>query len=130
MKSDKSLNSFDVNLFNKLCESSDGNKNIFFSPMSISLALSMLLVGSDGTTKQQLEKALGVVKNGDLLKNLKALNDVLSCNSKALKIKLANSVFPSKNFKMMPKYKSDVKTAFKCAVKALDYEKMQRAPKK
>ena len=117
------FNSFDVNLFNKLCESSDGNKNIFFSPMSISLALSMLLVGSDGTTKQQLEKALGVVKNGDLLKNLKALNDVLSCNSEALKIKLANSVFPSKNFQMISKFKSDAKYALKCAVKTLDYKK-------
>ena len=51
VKSDKSFNSFDVNLFNKLCESSDDSENIFFSPMSISLALSVLLVGSNGRTK-------------------------------------------------------------------------------
>ena len=41
------VNSFEVNLFNKLCESTDENKNILFSPLSISLALSMLLVGSN-----------------------------------------------------------------------------------
>ena len=58
------FNSFDVKLFKRLCEKSD--ENIFISPLSISLALSMLLLGSDGTTRQQLEKELGVnVLNSD-----------------------------------------------------------------
>ena len=87
------VNSFEVNLFNKLCETTDENKNIFFSPFSISLALSMLLVGSNGTTKQQIKKALGIVKDEQLLSRLKALNDVLNSNSEGLQIKLANSVF-------------------------------------
>ena len=51
---------FDVNLFNKLCKSTDKNKNIFISPVSISLALSMLILGSKRTTKQQPKEALGV----------------------------------------------------------------------
>ena len=85
------VNSFDVNLFKKLCESTDDTKNIFFSPMSISLALSMLLVGSNGTTKQQLEEALGFFKDEQLLSRLKALNDVLNSNFEGMQIKLANS---------------------------------------
>ena len=107
------VNSFDVNLFNKLCESTDENKNIFFSPLSISLALSMLLLGSNGTTKYQLEEALGLVKNEQLLSYLKALNDVLNSNSDGLQIKLANSIFPSTTFQMVAKYKSDLESAFK-----------------
>ena len=114
-------NSFDVNLFNKLCESTNESKNIFFSPLSISLALSMLLVGSNGRTKQQLERALGTVKDEELLSKLKALNDVLCSNSEGLQIELANSVFPSKTFEMVEKYKNDMKTAFKCQMQSLDY---------
>ena len=121
VKSDKSFNSFDVNLFNKLCESSDDSENIFFSPMSISLALSVLLVGSNERTKQQLEEALGVENDKQLLSNLKALNDVLNSNSDGLQIKLANSVFPSKTFEMVAKYKSDLESAFKCQMQTLDY---------
>ena len=116
-------NSFDVNLFNKLCESTDENKNIFFSPLSISLALLMLLLGSDGTTKQQLEEALGVVKDEELLYKLKTLNDVLNSNSEGLQIKLANSVFPSITFEMVAKYENDMKNAFKCQIQSLDYMK-------
>ena len=48
------FNSFDINLFNELCKSSKENENIFFTPLSISLALSMLLVGSDEVTKKQI----------------------------------------------------------------------------
>ena len=115
------VNSFEVNLFNKLCESTDENKNIFFTPLSISLALSMLLVGSNGATKQQLEEALGLVKDEQLLSKLKALNDVLNSNFEGLQIKLANSVFPSKTYGMVEKYKNDMKTALKCQMQSLDY---------
>ena len=41
--------------------------------MSISHAFAMLLGGFNGTTKQQLEKTLGFVKNEQLYYNLKAL---------------------------------------------------------
>ena len=115
------FNSFDVNLFKKLCESTDENKNIFISPLSISLALSMLLAGSKGTTKQQLKEALGLVKVEELLGQLKALNEVLNSNSESLQIKLANSVFPSKTFQIVAKYKSDLESAFKCQIQTLDY---------
>ena len=115
------VNSFDVNLFKKLCESTDENKNIFFSPPSISLALSMLLLGSNGTTKQQLVKALGLVKGEQLHSKLEELNGVLNSNSEGLQIKLDNSVFQSTSFQMLAKYKSDLESAFKCEIQTLDF---------
>ena len=119
------FNAFDVDLFKKLCESSD--ENIFISPLSVSLALSMLLLGSSGATKQQLEKALGVEVDKHLTSQIKSMNNILRSNSSSLQIKLANSVFPSKTFKMINKYKSEVVNAFKCQIQTLDYEK--NAPK-
>ena len=121
-KINMNVNSFGVNLFNKLSESTDENKNIFFSPMSISLALSMLLVGSNGRIKQQLERVLGFVNDKQLLSKLKALNDVLNSNSEGLQIKLANSVFLSKTFEMVSKNKSEIETAFKCQMRTLNYK--------
>ena len=118
-----SVTSFNVNLFNKLRESTDDTKNIFFSPMSISLALSMLLLGSNGTTKQQLEEALGFKKNKHFHSDLKELNDVLNYNSKVLQIKLANSVFLSEAFKLDANYICDMESAFKSQIQSLDYKK-------
>ena len=115
------FSSFDVNLFKKLCKTTDESKNIFFSPLSISLALSMLLVGSNGTTKQQLVKALGLVKGEQLHSKLEELNGVLNSNSEGLQIKLDNSVFQSTSFQMVAKYKSDLESAFKCQIQTLDY---------
>ena len=116
------FNSFDESLFKKLCEGSNENENIFFSPLSVSLALSMLLVGSKGETKQQLEKALGIDTCETVLGKLKELNDVLNSNSEGLKINLANSVFPSENFKMTEEYKSVMQTTFNSKVQTLDYK--------
>ena len=107
------FNSFELHLFNKLCESTDEDKNIFISPLSISLALSMLLLGCNGATRQQLEKALGVVRDEKILGQLKALNEELDFNSKGLQLELANSVSTSETFQMIAKYKSDMENAFK-----------------
>ena len=65
----------------------------------------MLLLGTDEITKQQLQEALGIFKDEELPVKLKVLNDVLNFNSEGLKIKLANSVFPSKTFQMVARYK-------------------------
>ena len=85
----------------------------------------MLLVGSNGTNKKQLEEALEFVKDKQLLYNLQELNCVLNYNYEGLQIKLANSVFLSKTFKMVAKYKSDIESAFKLQIQTLDYKKMQ-----
>ena len=124
---ENNFNSFDVNLFKKLCESANESSNMFISPLSISFALSMLLLGSNGTTKQQLEKALGNEANIILISQLKSMNNVLRSNSSSLQIKLANSVFPSKTYNMITKYKNEVKNTFRCKIKSLDYKK--NAPK-
>lgn len=55
---------FAVDLFRKLCEENSG-KNVFFSPFSISSALSMVLLGSRGSTEAQISK-VGENKLGGL----------------------------------------------------------------
>ncbi|XP_062986080.1 serpin B11-like [Elgaria multicarinata webbii] len=53
----KAITSFGLDLYHKLNKSGIC-KNLFFSPMSISAALAMVLGGARGNTKSQIEKAL------------------------------------------------------------------------
>uniref|UniRef100_A0A8C0U8A0 Serpin domain-containing protein n=1 Tax=Cyanistes caeruleus TaxID=156563 RepID=A0A8C0U8A0_CYACU len=46
---------FAVDLLRMLCEKKSG-QNVFFSPFSISSALSMVLLGSKGSTEAQISK--------------------------------------------------------------------------
>ena len=124
------LNSFNVNLFNKLCESTDDNKNVFFSPMSISNALSMLLKGSDGKTKKQLEEVLGFENEANFHRNLDVVIDIIQSKFKRVNIKLANSIFPSTTFEMVAKYKSNMESSFKSKIQSLDYKKNAEISKK
>lgn len=48
---------FSVALY-KLLATENSGKNVFFSPVSISIALAMTYAGSDGETKQQMERVL------------------------------------------------------------------------
>ena len=135
------FNSFDINLFNELCKNSTENENIFFSPLNISLALSMLLIGSDKATKKEIEKVLGIVENKQLLYELKNLNEtstkslsveldscifsddeLLNTSVEVLSVKLASCIFPDESFKVIQKYLADLKTAFNCEVQRLDYK--------
>ena len=92
------FNLFDVNLFNKLCETCGKDGNVLFSPLSVSLALSVLLLGSEGRTKEQLAEALGFNEGDDVLEKLKPL--MFSHNTQSVKLNVANSVCPSENFEI------------------------------
>ncbi len=48
---------FSVALY-KLLAAENSGKNVFFSPVSISIALAMTYAGSDGATKKQMEEIL------------------------------------------------------------------------
>lgn len=60
------LSKFSFNLMNQLSESSDGKENIFLSPLSISMAFSMLLLGSRGPTEEIILKTLKLEQNPDV----------------------------------------------------------------
>ena len=113
------FNSFDVNLFNKLSEEND---NILFSPLSISLAVTLLLLGSDETARQQLESALGIVKHEELLVTFKELKS----NSEDF-IKLVSAVFPSATSPMWENFLNKTVYAFKPIIQNMDYENTEQS---
>lgn len=107
------FNEFCLYFFKELCVTADENEideNVFPSPSSASLALSMLLLGSSKTTKEVLKDALGFVENKDALDRLSRVSDVLNSNSGSMQFEFENSIFPSKSFysyfKIHPRSKS------------------------
>ena len=53
---DVSQAQFSVDLYKKLA--ADGQKEVFFSPVSIAVALAMTYAGADGNTRQQMKDVL------------------------------------------------------------------------
>lgn len=66
---------FALDLLRQLCEK-NGTRNLFFSPFSISSALSMILLGSKGNTEAQIAKVC--------LCKLSVLNLMNNMNSKSV----------------------------------------------
>ena len=85
-------NQFGLQLFQRLYQT---NKNLFISPLSISIALTMTLNGATGDTQQEMKKALAL---SDL--DLETINSdfgnlqkSLQLNSSRIKLQIANSLW-------------------------------------
>ncbi len=95
-----SENSFALDIFRRVMESSSESENVIISPLSISSSLSMTLNGSNGATRDSMLEALRVKgltpeMINDSYKNLtKALLNV----DKRVLISIANSVWTENNF--------------------------------
>lgn len=103
----KGLNSFAYQLFDKL----RGDENVFVSPYSISMALSMLYNGTDGESRKEIAKLLGYDKLKDYTGEYsEAANQYMNSNSKYIidalqkidpkvQIDVANSIWLADNTK-------------------------------
>lgn len=94
-----SENAFAFDIFSRIAEN-PGNSNMIFSPLSISVALSMTLNGAAGETREAMLEALRV--NGlppeTINKSYKDLIEALLSVDKRILISIANSVWTEDNF--------------------------------
>jgi len=95
-----SENSFALDIFKKVIESSTESENVIISPLSISSALSMTLNGANGATRDAMLATLGM--NGltpeKINNSYKDLTEALLNVDKRVLISIANSVWTEKNF--------------------------------
>ena len=99
------------NLYVKLLSQKHPSENFVFSPLSIRYALAMLKDGSAGTTKTQLESAIGTAS----LPNYNNLDSVLS---------VANSIFIRNNYqdKIKESYKNTLANKYNAEIKYDSFE--------
>lgn len=97
--------------------------NLFISPVSIGMALTMTYNGAAGTTQAAMAKALGL--DGLTLEELNAANaellTILNNPDPKLQLKVANSVWAERNMAFLPDFLERNKRFYQAEVTALDF---------
>jgi len=90
---------FAFNLFRELV-AEDVNRNIFISPLSVSMALAMLYNGAEGTTKDAMARTLsfGNMTLEEINREYSELIESLENVDQAVKLLIGNSVWMEKGF--------------------------------
>ncbi len=118
---------FGLSLFAETVASRDDN--VLLSPLSASIALTMLLNGTDGATYDQIHAMLGYRADQDLdavNEAYRSLRTQLLASDPEVKLALANAVFTHSRYTAGAPFKetylSGVTTAFDALVQDLDFE--------
>lgn len=119
-----SSNSFGLNIFKHVYSNAEEGKNIFVSPLSMSLALSMLYNGSATITKDELQQGLGYVgltdeqvniSNRDLIKAL------INADPK-VKMEIANSIWYRNTFQAKQSFLATNKDFLNAEVRSANFD--------
>lgn len=115
---------FAMNLYRKI--SSFHDKNIFFSPLSISTSFAALLMGSDGITYDEILEGLNLhhlEQDGqpELIAGLfKLLNDNITQNG-SLQLEQGMALFINLEFVVEKTFHEQLKTFFDADIKSADF---------
>ncbi len=115
-------NSFGLTLFQNL-ENSTNNKNFMISPLSISMAFSMVYNGANGETKEQIAKALEIESFS--LEEVNAANanllNQLFKGDEQISIHTANSIWLQNDFQVQHKFQKSIENYYKAKVTKADF---------
>ena len=117
----KSSETFGLKLFRKINEA-DRNKNLFVSPLSISIALGMALNGAEGTTYTEMLRVLEL--NGLSLSGInnanKTLLEALTKIDPKVKFEFANSCWYDNNFQIEQNFIDELKKYYLAEVQKVN----------
>jgi serpin B len=103
------------------------DSNIFISPISASLALTMTMNGAAGETYQEMNKVLGynTADREKLNASCKALINELYELSGGIEFNLANSIWLNDNFTLQEDFKNLNEEYFNAKIEALDFSQVE-----
>ncbi|XP_059573153.1 serpin B4-like [Alligator mississippiensis] len=125
--------------FFKELQKSKRNENIFFSPLSISSAMAMVLLGARGNTAKQMEKALhfdevssssgGSTKHGsseceetgEVHSQFQALLSAINRPSTHFSLSIANRLYGAKGFQFLEQYLKCTETLYHAGLETVDF---------
>ena len=113
---------FGFNLFSKLLIQ-DNNKNIFFSPSSIALALAMTYNGASGDTRSAMAKALELqgMNIQEINSSYAKLKASLENPDSQVTLNIANSLWADKNAILKPDFIQNNQDFYQAKVTNLDF---------
>ena len=116
-----SITDFSFYFFKNLQETQPVSNNLFVSPLSLHMALGMLVNGATATTKDEIMKALKAesISQADLNASYKKLLNELPAADPSVKLALANSVWNKADFVVEPAFMTTLKDYFNAEAKPL-----------
>jgi serpin B len=114
---------FGAKVYSTVSQQANG-QNIFLSPASIALAMSMCTAGARAETLNQMLHALNVSSAEELTKTAEQVMRVFSIASedKQVQLKLANRLYAQKAYKLQEEYLNLVQKSFQADIKLEDFE--------
>ena len=123
----ESGNKFSFEFIDKVNAESD--KDYIVSPLSLQMALGMLLNGAQGNTADEIITMLGYGKDEieEVNKYFLYLLTQLPKMDKKTSLSLADAVFVSKEFPLLDTYKAQVSQSYLAEIENLDFSKKEKA---
>ena len=115
----KSVNAFAFDLYKEIAKEEKGS--IFFSPLSISMALALAYEGAAGETREEMRRVLHY--GDDPSRGLKSYLDLVSNTpSSHGTFFLALAIWPDKNLVLQEEYIKKIKTQYMSKILPLDFK--------
>ncbi len=118
----ESDNKFGFTLFNEIIKE-EKDKNVFISPLSVSMALGMTLNGADGDTKAAMEQTLELagLTTEEINQSYKSLIELLTQLDPKVIFQIANSIWYRQGYTFEDEFINRNKTYFNALVQDLDF---------
>jgi len=118
-----SNNAFGFDMFRTINKSESSDKNVFISPLSISLALAMTYNGANGDTKTEMQNTLRFpdLSADEINGYFQKLSNTLLDLDPTVKLGIANSIWYRESFSVLPDFLSINQSFYNAEVEALDF---------
>ena len=119
----KASTSFGFNLFDRIAKQ-DTNKNVFISPASVSIALSMTYNGASGETQQAIAKALELqgLKIDEVNDFNRNIQQLLANGDTNVELNIANSLWARKDITLESSFLNSVKEFYQAEITNLNFD--------
>ncbi|HIK04339.1 MAG TPA: serpin family protein [Trichormus sp. M33_DOE_039] len=117
-------NKFGFKLFQEIWKQDSSSKNIFVSPSSIAIALSMTYNGASGSTQQAMAKTLELqgINLPELNSAYASLHRLLASPAQNVQLQIANSLWANQNASLRPEFIQQAKDFYQAKVTTLDFQ--------
>ncbi|WP_243347430.1 serpin family protein [Parabacteroides sp. FAFU027] len=107
----------------KLLSAAKKDTNVTFSPISAHAALSMLINGADGTTKQEIKDALRIstMSDPEINESFKSLKEYLLQVDNSVTLNIANSVWARLELHIKSSFANTLRNFYSAEVQSLDF---------
>jgi len=119
-----SSQNFGIKLFKEINEQ-DAEKNIFISPLSVSMALGMTMNGAAGKTYEDMRTTLGFngLSEQEINEAYKSLIDLLLNLDQKVIFEIANSIWPREGYLVLPSFMEINQNYFYSEAHPLDFSR-------